>query len=322
MRKLLSVNVPTFNRARYLQALIDSISNDLLELGNIVEINIIDNCSTDETAQVAETLASEFPCIAYHRNEKNIGAIANIHKAHRVGTGEYLWVMGDDDYLVGDGLARIVRSLSSKPAAVLLSYSRVTPAGQSINDVSIGEVDAVFTIGSEPNLVRRVDPLVGFISANIVDRSFADEVSDEEFLKLDRVGELAHSAIMYRAMASGREVHYFAGQPLVQTADNGYLRHDYWMHVCVHYCLELPRYLSTMGYRETQVDIYFRRRLWKESVRRVLSEKYRKKTPFAVVQAPSIRQALGFKLLILYALCAIPSIVIKSVYDFLKPARA
>ena len=322
MQKVLSINIPTYNRARYLRALVDSIGNDLRDLEARVEINIIDNSSTDDTAQIADALTNDFPCIRYQKNEENIGAIANIQKAHRVGTGLYLWVMGDDDYLVHGGLKRIVQSLSLKPAAVLLSYSRVTPTGQKINDVSIGESDAVFTADSAADLVPRVDPLVGFISANIVERAFADEVSDDEYAALDRIGELAHSAIIYKAIGSGRKVIYLAGEPLVQTADNGYLKHDYWVHVCVQYCCEMPKFLHSIGMGGTGVERYFRNRLFKEAYRRVLSEKYRNKQPALVVKNSIVARKLGFRWIVLFVLNFIPGRLVRLVYDSLHLRRA
>lgn len=320
-QKLLSINVPTYNRAKYLQALVDSLQVDLKEIINIVEINIVDNCSTDDTEAVVARLAASLPCIKYHKNPENIGPIANIHKAHRLGSGRYVWVMGDDDYLVRNALSRIVRTLQSEPAAVLLSYSRVTPEGKKINDVSIGDADFSFSRNTDRHLVPRVDPLVGFISANIVDRAFIDEVSSERFEELDRIGELAHSTVMYKAMASHRESCYLSGQPLVQTADNGYLMHDYWVHVCVRYCQELPASIIAQGYDRTTVQRHFDERLFRECLRRVLSEKYRTKKSDLVMRTTEIRSALGSKWWLLWAVNSIPALAIRGVYNLFRPTR-
>lgn len=323
LKKLLTINIPTYNRSTYLQKLFESIESDLIELGEIVEINILDNCSTDNTSAVIKNIQSRHECIKYICNPENIGAIANIYKAHRLGSGQYLWVMGDDDYLAHGAFRRIITALQERPSALLLSYARVTPHGSPINDISIGEFDLRLdnSSGNSFSLVPLLDPLIGFISANIVDRVFVDEITHEEFIELDRIGELGHSMIMYRAIASPRTTIYLSGQPLIQTADNGYLKHETWLHVCLQYCNNMPIYLQSIGYSPLLTQRYFKKRLFKECARRVLSEKYRKKTPWLVVRSPAVKECLGYKIAILFFLCMLPGRFVRIIYDFIKLKR-
>ena len=321
MSKLLSINIPTFNRAKFLINLFDSIGNELSEFSEIIEVLIIDNCSLDNTRDVAETLCNKYICVNYVCNAENIGPMANIHKAHRAGSGKYVWVMGDDDYLVKDGFRRALTVLKSQPAAVLLSYSRVRPDGVNINNVSIGSKDNTFINSKEKKIVKLLDPLIGFISANIIERTYIDQVSYEQYEMLDRTGELAHSLIVYRAIASGRAVFYLSGQPLVQTSDNGYLKHEYWVHVCVKYCIELPQGLAAIGLGGHYVEKYFRRRLFNESVRRILSEKYRNKNASIILEDELLKKELGLLWFFLVILFLIPRSVVRSVHDSIKNSR-
>ncbi|WP_043636955.1 glycosyltransferase family 2 protein [Chromobacterium haemolyticum] len=321
MKKLLSINIPTFNRAGYLQVLFDSMDQEIREFVELIEINIIDNCSSDETSTVAKNLCQRYACVNYECNTENIGPIANIHKAHLAGVGKYLWVMGDDDYFAEGGFRKVIQALQRQPAAVLLSYSRVRPDGVKINDVTIGGDDRTIFFGKDSGIVQLLDPLVGFISANIVDRTFVDQISPDEFVELDQIGELAHALLMYKAIASGRAIQYLAGQPLIQTADNGYLQHDYWIHVCVKYCAFLPCHLQSIGFSSAEIEKYFKIRLFKEVVRRVLSEKYRQRTPWKVVQSTEVRQLLGYKTVVPLIFCMIPESIVRVMHDWFNPKR-
>ena len=74
MRKtLLSICIPTYNRAEYLKKSIDSIVNQDEFINKQVEIVITDNASTDNTENIVTDYANRYENIIYYRNEKNIG---------------------------------------------------------------------------------------------------------------------------------------------------------------------------------------------------------------------------------------------------------
>ena len=65
----LSVVIPVFNEERTLAKVVKK----LLRLPNLLEIIIVDDCSTDETANVALNLAEESEVIKYIRQPRNQG---------------------------------------------------------------------------------------------------------------------------------------------------------------------------------------------------------------------------------------------------------
>jgi len=69
---LLSICIPTFNRARYLKKNIDSIVRQPEFQDGSVEIVVSDNVSEDATQALCESYAARFANFRYFRNEKNI----------------------------------------------------------------------------------------------------------------------------------------------------------------------------------------------------------------------------------------------------------
>lgn len=89
---LLSICIPTYNRAPVLEKMLKSIVD---QLDDEIEIVISDNCSTDNTEAVCKKYAEKFENIMYYRNEVNIRD-ANFSLSLDRGTGAYLKLMKDN----------------------------------------------------------------------------------------------------------------------------------------------------------------------------------------------------------------------------------
>ena len=100
MSKLLTISIPTYNRAQMLDRQLKWLASDISGYEGDCEIIISDNCSTDNTEEVVETWKSALsPRISftYYSNEENIGGMANIVSCLRKATGKFVWSLGDDD---------------------------------------------------------------------------------------------------------------------------------------------------------------------------------------------------------------------------------
>jgi len=93
---ILSICIPTFNRAEYLESTILSIVKQTkFQETNEVEIIISDNCSTDNTKEISEKYTKMYGNkIRYFRNEKNIKD-ANFEKVLSHGKGIFLKLNND-----------------------------------------------------------------------------------------------------------------------------------------------------------------------------------------------------------------------------------
>ncbi len=78
-KPLLSICIPTYNRAPYLKELLDSIvcQFDDQEIYNQVEVIISDNASEDNTTEVVAEYQKKYENIRYFRNKENVGAAKN-----------------------------------------------------------------------------------------------------------------------------------------------------------------------------------------------------------------------------------------------------
>jgi len=112
---LLSICVPTFNRADLLKRMLASLDNALSQAPDLAyEVVFSDNASTDNTKGVISEFAQTHPTV-YTRHETNVGVTRNILSCSRAASGEYAWMLGDDDLVVPDALARILEQLRAEP---------------------------------------------------------------------------------------------------------------------------------------------------------------------------------------------------------------
>ena len=121
---ILSICIPTFNRSVLLQDCLESI---ILSMGsnftsNEVEIIISDNCSTDNTSEIAIEFSKKFSFIKYFKNEHNVLDL-NFFLAAKRSKGKYIWVFGDDDVFLPNTLSIIFCELNKNLALIISNYS-------------------------------------------------------------------------------------------------------------------------------------------------------------------------------------------------------
>jgi glycosyltransferase involved in cell wall biosynthesis len=103
----LSICIPTFNRAALLGSMLRSLGEALeMAEGLDYEIVIRDNGSTDGTRGVIDDFRSTHR-VRYFCNSSNLGAVKNVLLAPEKATGDFIWLLGDDDLVVPDAICRI-----------------------------------------------------------------------------------------------------------------------------------------------------------------------------------------------------------------------
>jgi len=126
----LSFNIPTYNRCQELRKNLGIIVSQIREENLIrdVEINVSDNGSTDNTAEVIKEISSKNKdiIIKYHRIENNMGPDVNFINAMKMALGEYSILYGDDDYLVEGGLNKIFSLIDNNSDAALFLSNRIS----------------------------------------------------------------------------------------------------------------------------------------------------------------------------------------------------
>lgn len=112
----ISVLMPVYNCALYLAEAIESILNQTF---SDFELIILDDCSTDGSAQLAQTFTDER--IVYHRNEKNLGLANNLNVGLRMAKGKYIARMDGDDISFSERFQTQIDFLESHPDIDLCS---------------------------------------------------------------------------------------------------------------------------------------------------------------------------------------------------------
>ena len=117
----LSVLVPAYNAATYLAECIDSV---LMQGVTGIEVVVVDDCSSDGSAQLLAQLAARWPdALHVQRHDHNRGLSAARNTLLEAARGAYLWFLDADDKLLPGSLAALRRIvLSASPDLVLCDF--------------------------------------------------------------------------------------------------------------------------------------------------------------------------------------------------------
>ena len=110
---LVSVIIPTHNRAHFLAGAINSVLDQSFK---DLEIIVVDDCSTDDTGAVMESFSRGQ--IRYFRHDSERGGAAARNTGIHQSAGEYVAFLDDDDEWYPEKLGRQVSTLLASPAEV------------------------------------------------------------------------------------------------------------------------------------------------------------------------------------------------------------
>ena len=101
---MLTVAIPTYNRAGEMSELLDAIASQIPDVDRgFVNVLVSDNASSDNTEEIVRSYMSKFSSfgadLLYQRNDENIGFSPNVDRAICHSSDEFVLVMGDDDGL-------------------------------------------------------------------------------------------------------------------------------------------------------------------------------------------------------------------------------
>jgi glycosyltransferase involved in cell wall biosynthesis len=127
------VVVPCYQYGHFLRGCVSSVLRQGIDA---VRVLIIDNASTDETPDVARTLAAEDPRIEVVARRQNLGHLASFNEGIDWATADYFMVLCADDLLAPGALARAIAIMEQHPE-VSLTFGRelIIDAESSIPEV-------------------------------------------------------------------------------------------------------------------------------------------------------------------------------------------
>lgn len=116
----ISFLMPTFNRAHLIEESIASVTS---QMSRDDELILVDDGSTDNTAELLKTIAAKHTVI----RQENSGKAAALNRALQEAQGTYIWICDDDD-LLRDGSVKLMHAAINKPRTdvVFARYTRFT----------------------------------------------------------------------------------------------------------------------------------------------------------------------------------------------------
>lgn len=105
---LVSIIMPSYNTASFIKETIQSVLNQTYTKWELI---IVDDCSTDNTDDVLETIKDSR--IRYFKNDKNSGAAVSRNKALREARGQWIAYLDSDDLWMQDKLEKQIRFMEA-----------------------------------------------------------------------------------------------------------------------------------------------------------------------------------------------------------------
>jgi glycosyltransferase involved in cell wall biosynthesis len=117
-QNMISICIPTYNRAKFLENLLDILIN--LPLPSY-EIIVVDNHSTDYTCDIFKQ--SKYQKIKFFQNSENIGMTNNWNRCIELSSGKYIIIIHSDDSVSPDLFRNYLEAIKLHPdAGLVFSY--------------------------------------------------------------------------------------------------------------------------------------------------------------------------------------------------------
>lgn len=173
MPPLLTIAIPTYNRASCLDTCLSSVSRQMNSVGADIEIIVSDNSTNKASRDIVDAYILKGMEIKYFKNVNNIGADRNFLQCYQKATGKYIWLLGDDDVMLEGAIDQVITLIKQDVYGVINlnayafrdSYHDEMPRKTKPKVVVYGELADFF---------RRVNFWITFVSANVFRKSDID----------------------------------------------------------------------------------------------------------------------------------------------------
>lgn len=127
MNKLLTIAIPTYNRATLLDQQLTWLAEAIKGYESDCEILVSDNCSTDDTQVIIKKWQEILSNVTFNMNQhpENIGVMRNITYCLETPKTKYVWAIGDDDPIQNRAIAYVIDQIKKheKLSLILLNFS-------------------------------------------------------------------------------------------------------------------------------------------------------------------------------------------------------
>ncbi len=168
MKPFFSVIIPTYKRPQTLAYSIQSVLNQRFD---DFELLVLDDVSQDETENVVSCFRNKR--LKYIKNNNNLGYARNLMKGMNMAKGKYLFLLGDDDFILKDNTfsqmyKELIKTKAGFAQTKLLFYDEDYTKPYLINRNVEGKI--YFYPSREDILVTILPWHLGFVSGTILKR--------------------------------------------------------------------------------------------------------------------------------------------------------
>ncbi|HYC48442.1 MAG TPA: glycosyltransferase family 2 protein [Burkholderiales bacterium] len=184
MTALVTIAIPTWNRARYLAQNLAQLRSEMAALdSSLVEVLVSDNCSPDDTPLVVESAIRDGLPVRYVRNETNLGWAVNFAQCFELAQGRYVLLLGDDDLFVDGALAMLVARLQEQEYGVVC----IRPYGydEDFRQEHPGGGGRERAFSDTNAFLLAISRYFTLTSACVINKALVQSVDSRQFLKSD-----------------------------------------------------------------------------------------------------------------------------------------
>jgi abequosyltransferase len=189
----LSICIATYNRADIIGQTLDSI---IPQIGEDVEIVVADGASTDATPEVMRHYEERCPSLRYYRLPVKGGVDRDYCHAVSFATGEYCWLMTDDDMLKPGAINTVLFLIEQRYSLIILNaeiWDRTLTKRLKRKQLLLEE-DTFYQSSSRELLFIETLSYLSFIGAVVIDRALWNERIKEPYIGT----EFIHVGIIFQ----------------------------------------------------------------------------------------------------------------------------
>ncbi|MCC6593160.1 MAG: glycosyltransferase family 2 protein [Xanthomonadales bacterium] len=156
---LISVVIPAYNAEQTIERCIASV---LADPHDAVEIVVVDDGSTDRTAQILQAAAVRYPGLVRVLSQSNSGACAARNAGMEAASGEFIQFLDSDDELIGHKLQQAIVAFQARPELACV-YSDM----EVVVDASSGRIVSADHENIEALIERRAGHFTCALNTNM-----------------------------------------------------------------------------------------------------------------------------------------------------------
>jgi len=145
--------MPTRNRAAFIGEALESV---ISQADDSVEIVVVDGASADNTEEIVGKYRKAFRNFVYYRATENGGVNRDMAKSIELASGEYCWMLSDDDALKPGAIKRMLKEIESGYEIYLSNVTACDMRMRPIRErfwLSMHVKDRIFSLHDEEDFV-------------------------------------------------------------------------------------------------------------------------------------------------------------------------